>query len=142
MRYRGELCDDYKSLALILLDLGEDVAAAAAAEGLSRIRPDNPRDKLDAARYLASCVLIVRRGSLPEAIRAGREQEYARKALDLLREAFGPGSGLAPRSLDQDRRFDPLRERNDFQEFRDELDKRAKPAVGRVGGVLGAEVVS
>ncbi len=127
--YPTGLVEDYKLQANILLRLKDDAAASVAAEQLSKVRPDSPEDQLEAAKFLAGCLSILRQGSLPETARASSEQAYSSKAFKLLRAAVGKGTGLESRLLD-DPRLDPLREYDEFKKLKEELDRNAKSTVG------------
>ena len=129
VRYALGLCEDERILATVLLALGQHAPASEAAFALARIRPSNFEDKLEAARIFAVCALVVRQGTLPDEEREAAATNYARKAVDQLRSAFGPGSTLAPRALD-DSQFEPLRQDDVFKQFREELDQKTKPAAG------------
>jgi tetratricopeptide (TPR) repeat protein/tRNA A-37 threonylcarbamoyl transferase component Bud32 len=127
--YRGFLRVDTINLAEIHGSLGAHTEAAAAAEELPRLAPDDPELYCDAARILARCApLAASDPKLPEPQRRAQEQIDARRAVELLRKAFEKGL----RNLDELRQpdYDPVRGREDFQKLLEEVKAASQTAVG------------
>ena len=82
--------------------------------------------KWDAGQwYNLSCICSVASSKVP-----GRKQEYADRAMDLLRHAVTAGFKDAA-TLKEDHEFDPLRGRDDFKKLLDEIPISVAPPAKR-----------
>jgi serine/threonine protein kinase len=127
--YREFLRIDIINLAEIHANLGAHAAAAAAAEELPDLAQDNPELYGDAARILARCAALAEGDpKLSEPQRQVQEQSYARRAIELLRQAFGKGL----RNLDElnQPEYDRLRRRDDFRKLFEEMQAASGTGVG------------
>ena len=116
--YRDSLRDSLGSLAETELERGDHDRAADLAEELPRTVPEGPLECVRAAGILSRCANLA--GADRE-----RAEEYARKAVGLLRQALAKGLRDI-NELDRRSQFDPIRERSDFQEIRKRLADLAK----------------
>jgi serine/threonine protein kinase/tetratricopeptide (TPR) repeat protein len=129
-QYRDYLRNDHALLAVVLLRLGDHAGAAAAAEELPRLVPDAPGEYVRAAGFLARCVSPANGDErLPEGQRREVAQAYARRAVELLREAVSRGYKDV-NALKRLPEYEPLRGREDFQKLLRELESRTGTAVG------------
>ncbi|HEX8203369.1 MAG TPA: tetratricopeptide repeat protein, partial [Isosphaeraceae bacterium] len=128
--YRTALRAAQADLAVALIQKGDHAGAAAAAEEVPRLVPDEPDSSLRAAGYLARCGVIAGADArLPEPRRRELREDYARRAVAVLRQAVGLGVLANPRDLDRPE-LEPLRDRADMRAIRQDLDARATPRVG------------
>jgi tetratricopeptide (TPR) repeat protein len=128
--YRTALRAAQADLAVALIQKGDHAGAAAAAEEVPRLVPDDPDSSLRAAGYLARCGEIAGADArLPEPRRRELREDYARRAVAVLRQAVGLGVLANPRDLDRPE-LEPLRDRADMRAIRQDLDARATPRVG------------
>ncbi len=109
-------------MCLAFLRLGEHVAAADEAEELARFGFQPPTDTYDAACYVARCIKLAEADSqLTEAERKQSAQEYAERAMKLLRQAVKLGfNDVAQIKSDPD--LEPLCPCEDFQKLVAELE--------------------
>jgi serine/threonine-protein kinase len=127
---REFLRDDHGVLAVVLLRLGEHGLAAKAAAELPRILPDNAFEYARSAGFLAECAVQAKRDEkLEEAQRHEREEDYSRRAVDLLRRAFESGQLRDPTLLEQPE-FRQLRSRDDFNRLKSDWKQATSHAVG------------
>ena len=104
-----------------------------AVEELPRLATDELQEYLRAAAFLARCVALSAQDTkLPEARRQALGQTYARRGVEVLRRAYDRELLLDAHDLLR-HDFDPLREREDFQQLQDDLKSRAEI---RTGGLL------
>src|SRR5262249_3351495 len=128
--YREFLRNDYATLADVLLDLGDHAGAGAAAEEMPRLYPERPEEYLRAADYLALCTSLARSdGRLPEGQRRELGEKYARRAVELLREAVRHGFKDV-KELKAAPVYEELHDREDFQELLRDLEAATKSAIG------------
>jgi serine/threonine-protein kinase len=86
------LLDQHEYLADALVRLGQHARAAEVARRLPAIIGDSPADRACAARLLARCVTAADKDrTLAEPVRIATASQYARQALDLLRQAVSQG---------------------------------------------------
>jgi tetratricopeptide (TPR) repeat protein len=118
---RQFLRSDYRFRAECLLRLGRPAEAAAAAEQLPRFFPDGPDDCYTAATLLVRCAYL-----------AGQQgqsnDDYPRRAVVLLEQAVTKGYRNA-KAL-EDRFFEPLTRRADFQQLLKRLREQTERATG------------
>jgi serine/threonine-protein kinase len=123
--YRLALCLSYRNYAEVLKRLAAHAELAAAAQELPRVAPDDPDAYRYAAIYLAgSVILLAGDASIAPSAREPLQEEYARTAVDLLREALERRLIRDPREL-ANPNFDPIRQRNDFQRLLKQLMEQA-----------------
>jgi hypothetical protein len=123
--YRSQLRSRYYWLARVLLDLKEHTEAAKAAVALGE-HADFPFDSLVAAKLLAECVLRAEEDlRLPVEKRKEAADAYGSKAVAILQAATQKGR-LNAESLRQDKDFDPLRSRKDFNNLLRRVDEKTK----------------
>jgi tetratricopeptide (TPR) repeat protein/tRNA A-37 threonylcarbamoyl transferase component Bud32 len=122
--YRAVLHENGQALAQARLGLGEHAAAAAAAEEMVRIGYDPVNDPYQAACILAGCVPLAEKDAkLPESRRPKLSQDYAERAMTLLRQAVAKGYKDAAQ-MKKDKDLAPLRSRPDFQILLTELEQK------------------
>jgi hypothetical protein len=114
-----------RDYAEALKRLSSHTDLAAAAQELPRAAPDDPDSYRYAAIYLAACVtLVASDASLSAAARHSMEEDYARAAVHLLRQAFERLLIADPRELDNPN-FTPIRPRDDFQRLQNQMRQRS-----------------
>jgi tetratricopeptide (TPR) repeat protein len=112
--YRDFLRKHAAALADTLLKLNDAIGAAAAAR-IPLPYADGWQDYYAAAHVLARCVRLVEKDAkLPEARRRALAEEFAGRAVGLLREAVRSGYQDA-KALRKDPAFEALRARDDFR---------------------------
>jgi serine/threonine-protein kinase len=121
---RGYLRDDYSVLCLACLRLNSPEKAADAAEELPRLFPDQGKEHLRAAAFLAHCASSAREGAGEMAAEA-----FARRSIEVLRRAVDERL-VNPADLNQVPELKPLQARPDFQQL---LRARTAPAAPRSG---------
>jgi tetratricopeptide (TPR) repeat protein len=123
---RMTLCQLHFALADVRVLLGQHAQAAAAAEQLPRLSPAH-LECLRAAQFLARCVLLAGEdaGLTPEE-RRQRQQAYAGKGVELLREAVK--RGFRNRQALQAPAYEPLRRREEFHQLLEDLEQRTARA--------------
>jgi serine/threonine protein kinase/Tfp pilus assembly protein PilF len=122
-QYRLDLRDHYWLLADTLLNLGEHVDAARAAEESTRVVPKHAETYFQASRYLASCIRSAGQDKkLSQEERQKLVEAYARQTLDLLLQAVRAGFRDTA-ALEKETAFAPLRSREEFQQIVRELRK-------------------
>jgi serine/threonine-protein kinase len=127
--YRVALCVSYRDYAEALKRLGVHGELATAALELPRLGPDDPDPYRYAAVYLATCVTLVDADTaLAPAARRTTAEDYARKAVDVLRQAFERRLIVSPKELDNEN-LNPIRHRADFQALQKAMEQYAKPPV-------------
>jgi serine/threonine-protein kinase len=110
-------------LADTLVGLGDHAAAAEAAAQWAQAAVDPAGDEYNAACFLARCVPLAEKdATLPEARRQELAHSYADRAVDTLRQAVKNGFKDAAH-LKKDPDLDPLRQRADFQQLLQDLEK-------------------
>jgi tetratricopeptide (TPR) repeat protein len=109
---RAQLRGSLGLLAETLIQLRDYAGAASAAEELPKVFPDDPWGYLLAATDLTRC--------MTHTDEAPRAEEYAQKAISLLREAIARKLIRNVSDLDQ-KEFEPLRQREDFKELHERL---------------------
>jgi tetratricopeptide (TPR) repeat protein len=115
--YARALCLAHRDSAEVLKQLGAHAEAAAAAEEMPRIAPDDPDAYRFAAYYLAQCVALEAKDPhLDEPARGPLRESYGQRAVGLLRAAFERNLIVDPRELDNVS-LDPVRDRGDFQKL-------------------------
>jgi tetratricopeptide (TPR) repeat protein len=123
------LRNDWTKVAAIHRDRQEHAALATVAEELPRIVPDDPTLYVRAAWYLAfASALAAQDPALSPAERTAHSQDHARRAVELLREAFRRGFNDAEQLEQPD--YAPLQGRDDFQQLLRDMRARSRPAVG------------
>jgi tetratricopeptide (TPR) repeat protein len=101
------------------LGLADDENVAAIAEKLAAFAFDPANDAYQAAGFLSRCV------PLAETDRKELAEEYAARAMELLRQAVAHGFADAAR-LKDDPKFEPLQAREDFKKLTSELEGSAQ----------------
>jgi len=107
--YRKKLRALIGDSSYILRGLGETAGAAAAAEELPRVLPEDLNSYYDAAAILMKCK------------RASKDEDYGRRAVVTLRKAVEKGLIREPKQLDL-KDFQDLKERDDFRRLRQSLE--------------------
>jgi len=110
--FKAPLRGQYASLAAAFLEIGEPDYAAAAAEQLAGLAPDDGTTLVQAAGLLARCIPIIDR--VKANVPATLADECGRRAVELLRAAAEHGAAL-PANLDTASEYQPLRDRADFK---------------------------
>jgi tetratricopeptide (TPR) repeat protein len=118
---REFLRDDQGVLCLVLRQSGAFEKAADAAEELPQIMPDAPDEWLRAAIFLVECASSATDNAVRESL--------ARRAVRQLRLAADRRLIRDPTMLDV-KEFEPIRQREDFQNLREELEARTKVRPG------------
>jgi serine/threonine-protein kinase len=123
--YRQRFVKDLQTLAEALLGSGEHSLAANQATELAQVTANPAPDLYNAACYLSRCIPLAEKdGQLPEGRRRELAQEYADRALALLRQAVGKGyQDFA--NMKKDSSLDPLRSRDDFDKFLMDLEAKS-----------------
>jgi tetratricopeptide (TPR) repeat protein/predicted Ser/Thr protein kinase len=125
-QYRQFLRNHYVVLAETLLRQREHGGAAKTAAELPRLLPDNPREYVLAASFLARCVpLATQDSALPAEQRPDLAEKYASEAVDLLRQAVLRGY----RNLNEiktEKGFDSVRGYAGFQNVVADLKEKAR----------------
>jgi serine/threonine-protein kinase len=117
--YRRFLHKDYVDLAETLLQLGDHAGAAAAAEAISPLAPDDYRENIRAAQLLVNCLRTVPKTGVTGAELRELTDRYGAAAVRQLRQAAFKGM---KNTADLDTpHFAPLRTREDFRQLRREL---------------------
>jgi serine/threonine-protein kinase len=124
-RVRALLRDDYGVLCLALLRSRDDVHAAAAAEKLPGILPDDAQEYLRAAGFLAECARLA--AARPDG--GPSEDTYLRRAIAFLRQAAAKRLLRDPEVL-RIKELAPLRPRAEFQELERELEAQSQVRSG------------
>jgi serine/threonine protein kinase/Flp pilus assembly protein TadD len=115
--YRLFLANHYRSLADVLMQLGDHSSAASTAAEAPRLYPKQWGECLRAAEVLARCAPLAEKdGRLAEGQRTTLAKAYADQSVAWLRQAVDCGCrDLATPT--KPAAFDPLRSRADFQEL-------------------------
>jgi tetratricopeptide (TPR) repeat protein len=130
--YRRALYASYRDYAEVLKRLGAHAEVARAALEFPRLAPDDPDTYRYAAIYLAGCVTLADGdASLPPAARRATADDYGRKAVALLRQAFERRLIFSPRELSNEN-FNPIRQRADFQALLKDMNRSAPERVKKV----------
>jgi serine/threonine-protein kinase len=130
LRGREFLRDDYAVLCMALIRSGAHEQAADAAAELPRIIPDGAREYLRAAAFLAQCAAAAAADTaLTGSGRDERSEEYARRAVGLLRRASDGRWIKDPQEL-WIQELAPLWPRDDFQELKRRIEARSVPRAG------------
>jgi serine/threonine protein kinase/tetratricopeptide (TPR) repeat protein len=124
--YRQYLGNHYRTLAGILVLLGDHAEAAKIAVEAPRLYPDSWQECVRAAEFLARCVPLAEKDArLPDDQRRTLAQAYADQAIAWLRDAVAKGCTDAGQ-LTKPKAFDSLRGRADFQELVRTLEEKAE----------------
>ena len=129
--YRRFLLTDWTNLATIHRAQGDHAALASAAEELPRLAPEDPDQYTMAAWNLAEAADLASNDSkLSPSQQKERSRAYARRAVELLREAVRRGFDNAEILEAPD--FDPLREfdRDAFEPLLRDMRANSSPATG------------
>lgn len=110
--FKAPLRGQYAALATTLLEVGEPDQAAAAAEQLASLAPDDGATLVQAAGLLSRCIPIIDR--VKANVPATLADQCGRRAVELLRTAAEKGAPL-PADLSTDATYEPLRDRADFK---------------------------
>jgi serine/threonine protein kinase len=124
--YRQFYRNHLKVLTEVHAGLLEKDEAVRTAEGRRDLGWDPPADAYDAAGFLSGCVPIAaKHQKLDDQRRKESAQSYTEAAMKLLREAVSKGyKDVAHLKNDTD--FDPLRQRDDFEQLVAELEGKGK----------------
>jgi hypothetical protein len=126
--YRVALCFSYRDYAEVLKRMEIHAELANAALELPRLAPDDPDPYRYAAFDLAACVTLVAGDSaLSPAARRTRAEDYARSAVDVLRQAFERRLISSPKELANEN-LNQLRQRADFQALQKAMEQYAAPS--------------
>jgi tetratricopeptide (TPR) repeat protein/tRNA A-37 threonylcarbamoyl transferase component Bud32 len=120
--FKAPLRRQYAALAAVLLEMGEPQKAAAAAEQLVGLAPDDGATLVQAASLLTRCIPLVDR--FKANVSATLADDCGRRAVELLRSATDHGESL-PANIETDPEYEPLRNRQDFRAVADGLRQRA-----------------
>jgi serine/threonine protein kinase len=113
----------YSELVESLIRDGNHAAAARRTDELVVLSPDSGAGFVRVASMIAKCVLLATGDErLPKSRRTEMAKKYSDRALDLLREAAHHGIQDS-QSLKNDRSFDVLQSRTEFQEILARLNK-------------------
>jgi tetratricopeptide (TPR) repeat protein len=127
--YRGFLRDSYYNLCDLEVRLGNHQRVAVVAEEFPKLFPDDYAEYRLGAEFLTRCEMLATRDSrLSKAERQQVADQYGRAAVKLLRQAMQKGF-KKPDYLKQPF-YDSLRQRDDFKELQQELEKEATVGVG------------
>jgi hypothetical protein len=108
------------------LALSDHARLATAAETLARLGFFGNADVYFGSQFLARCVGLAEKDArLDEARRKELTQDYADRALVLLRQAVEGGS-IDANGMRKDRNYDSLREREGFKKLLAELEAKGK----------------
>ncbi len=125
--YQQYLMTDYQYLEKMLGYLGHYERLARAAEGLLVTLPDEPKALYRAARLQAlAASLVARDPQLAADVKGAKIRATAEAAMTGLKRAIG--QGYRPPDGLNDRVFDGLREREDFQRLKSSLQTPVRPA--------------
>jgi hypothetical protein len=128
-RYREVFLDNLVRYCEILVTLGDHVAASDAALSAVGAGLEPGDGAFDASRIFSSCIQVATNDSkLSQSGRAERIRYYTDRAMDLLRRSVTKGFSDAAR-LKKEPRFDPLRDRSDFQQLLRQLETKPKDAM-------------
>jgi tetratricopeptide (TPR) repeat protein/tRNA A-37 threonylcarbamoyl transferase component Bud32 len=119
--FKAPLRGQYASLAAAFLEIGEPDHAAAAAEQLAGLAPDDGATLVQAAGLLARCIPIIDR--VKANVPATLADDCGRRAVELLRAAAEKGETL-PADLNTAAEYEPLRDRADFKTVTEAQNKR------------------
>jgi serine/threonine protein kinase/tetratricopeptide (TPR) repeat protein len=124
--YRQNYREDLMALAESFIALADHVRLAATAEELSGIAYEPANDNYNAACFLCRCVKLAEQdGQLAEAKRSEYSQNYADRAMAVLRQAVARGYTDAAH-MKEDSDLEPLRAREDFKKLLADLESNAK----------------
>jgi serine/threonine-protein kinase len=129
--FRKYVLDAYKTLEIALDKLGDHSGAAAAADALARLVPDDPDFDFRAASLLSlSAKLVAVDKKMPEPERQDVAGARAQLALKQLRKAISEKAKLLPKDLDEPV-FDAIRQHDPkaLELLKKSLEARATPAV-------------
>jgi len=128
-RCREYLRDDHGVLAVALIRLKDHAGASKAAVELPRILPDDAFEYVRAAGFLAQCAAMVEQDeTLPDLDRRRGQEDYGRRAVELLRQAFDKGLLRDPALLGQPE-YQPLLDRDDFKRLESDWKQSRSSAV-------------
>jgi tetratricopeptide (TPR) repeat protein len=120
--YRRYLWNHHDVLAQALLRLADHEAAARAAAEVMLLEPDDWQAYAGAAALLAGCVPMAEKDAkLPENKRRELARSYARRAVEMLREAIKKGFSDG-KSLTKDPEFQSLHPFDEFKKLVQDLD--------------------
>ena len=122
---RLALHDHLDELAVVALDLGNHDEAARLAAELIPFAADPTEGSLAAARLLARCATAAQADTkVPDDRRKALANDYAARAVGLLRGAITPGRAAVVR-LEADTALAPLHARDDFKQLVASLNDQA-----------------
>jgi WD40 repeat protein len=125
--YRATLAANRRLAASILIALGNHASVPTCVAEFLEMGANPADTAYDCGCYLSRCVPLAENdGNLPETKRKELAQQYAQRAVALLRQAFDKGWNNAE-WIKQDRDLDPLRERADFEQCITELNTKVAP---------------
>jgi thiol-disulfide isomerase/thioredoxin/tRNA A-37 threonylcarbamoyl transferase component Bud32/tetratricopeptide (TPR) repeat protein len=123
-RYDERLRNRYADFDFFLKKQGKHAPLTRLAAELCRDFPGSSRDSYNAACFMADAARVVQGNrELPEAERGQLFDDYAKRAIELLKQAYDQGYNN-PDLVEKDHDLDPLRGRPDYKAFVAELDKR------------------
>jgi tetratricopeptide (TPR) repeat protein len=122
--YRKELLMSYESLADAELKLGNINQAAAAAEELPQISPDDSDQYVRAAELLSGCVSLASMAKREDLV-----ERYGSRAVHSLQQAVEKGFKNVE-EIKTNPLYYPLRERDDFKKLLRYLENTTRKAVG------------
>jgi serine/threonine-protein kinase len=121
---RQHLRNHYANLTRALLELGDHAAAARAAAELPQASPRGWRENPLAAEFLTRCAALAEKDSrLAEDQRRELAQDYAGRAVDLLRQAVAKGF-KDMEYLKKSSKLRALRGREDFKQLVRDLEQK------------------
>jgi tetratricopeptide (TPR) repeat protein len=121
---RQALARHYYHISRIHRLAGRHAESAAAVRERARLFPDDPQELSEVCILMAHCVPLVGGGkNLLSTEEESQRRQYADEAMDYLRRAIARGCKDIKR-LREDRGFDPLRSRGDFQQLLVDLEKK------------------
>jgi tetratricopeptide (TPR) repeat protein len=116
--YRLELRNQYQDAGWTLVQLGDHVAAAQAAENLAGVFPDRAQDSYYGACLIARCVPLTKDDQ--------QARRYVARAVALLQASARQATPNLKRIPDEKQVFEPLASHADFATAKHELEARTQ----------------
>ena len=130
--YRRFVLDAYTDLDTVFKRLGDHAGAAAAADALVGLLPEEPFASFRSAQLLdLSAALVAVAADTPEARRKAVAETRTRLAVERLQNAVRAGAKILPRDLDAPE-FEAIRARfpDTLESLKKAVDARVNPKVG------------
>jgi tetratricopeptide (TPR) repeat protein len=124
-KYKDFTCRCSVSLAMLTVNMGDYSSAVEQTERALREKPRQADGWYNAACVYSLAVPLVRKDEkLPAARRTDLAQKYGARAVELLHEAVARGFAMVA-TIRADPDLAPVRDRDDFKKFLQELEKKA-----------------